>query len=104
MKTEKIVLQKIDHRKVRIPKAGTKVNKQIDIMFWNIWVQFGIKRNVVRISRSMIKKYEWTSTARTEFYAILFHKKLLKLLENRKLRTSWIIDCEPLEINNIKQK
>jgi len=104
VKTEKIVLQKIDHRKVRIPKTGIKVNKQIDTMFWNIWVQFGIKRNVVGIPRSMVKEYEWTSIARTEFYAVPFHKKLLKLLEKRKLRTSWIIDCEPLETNNIKQK
>lgn len=100
MKTKKITLQKLNYSKITIPKKGTRIAEQIDTMFWNIWKQFGFKHG----SKYTVTDYCWTTTTRKEFYSIPFHAKLLKLLEKRQLRISWLIDCEPLENNNIKQK
>jgi hypothetical protein len=95
MKIKKI-LRKIDYSKIVEPAKYTKMQKQIDTMYWNLWGQFGLKKGSGKDYN--IADFSWTESAKRDFYAIPFHKKLMRIFKIRKLTTSWILDCEPADI------
>jgi hypothetical protein len=97
MKIEKKLL-KLDHSLIVVPKKGAKDNEKLETMYWNIWNQFGLTKETKNISNYKVNDFHWSAEAKAEFYAVPFHAKMMKSFEKRKLTSSWILDCEPADI------
>lgn len=98
MQKKKKKLLKINYNLISIPEKNLKIEDQIEIMFWNLWKQFGIDKENLK-PHMLISDYAWTLQTKNDFYEIPFHKNLLKVFEKRKLMASWTLDCEPANEN-----
>ena len=71
---------------------------QVEIMYWNLWAQFGITQdNVALIDRLQlsIKDFKWTKRARNAFYKVEEHSRVISLLKKDDKLADWYDNCEP---------
>ena len=75
-----------------------KLVDQMEILYWNLWSQFGItKENVALIDRLQLclTSFTWSKRARSAFYKIEDHARVLDLMKKDDKITEWSDRCEP---------
>ena len=71
---------------------------QMEILYWNLWVQFGITQdNVALIDRLQLSlnEFTWSKRAKNAFYKIDDHKRVLNLMKKEDKLAEWSANCEP---------
>lgn len=92
------VLDSINHKLHKIPAKGTKYPEQIEVMYWNLWRQFGVTEKLLKTKSYNVKNFIWLSEAKKEFYKFPLHKKLIKDINKKNKLKDWVKICEPVKI------
>ncbi|MAG50192.1 hypothetical protein CL621_00960 [archaeon] len=78
------------------PKGSLEDKKEV--MYWNLWKQFGLKKEGSLVQRIRLKscEFRWTPELKKEFYSIEWHSKVKdKLIELKEWQT-WEANFEPI--------